>query len=329
MIVESEANTMQALVKYHGLKNWHLRIPFHDSISVNTTSLFTRTRIFEGKRGVSILVDGMPSPTARKRVGNLIHELAQGGEETRPLRIVSRNLPHLKAKGLGFSSSAGAALALGLYRTLVDGRPDFRELSKIARLFAASASRAAVGGFSRLYVGKGHDDTFAEKIGDQRTMDLRMVIVPLPSNVRTEEAHREVGSSPFFRARVASAQKRCDEMESAIRKGDLKRLGELTEADTLELHAVTMTGRGRLMIMTADSLKVLSKVRELRSEGRDAYFSMQTGPSVFVNTSKRDQERVKKAISKLSFETIESSVGPEARLVTQRHISKLSNKTGQ
>jgi len=30
---------MQALVKYHGLKDWKLRLPYHDSISVNTTSL--------------------------------------------------------------------------------------------------------------------------------------------------------------------------------------------------------------------------------------------------------------------------------------------------
>ncbi len=45
----AEANTMQALVKYHGLRDWKLRIPYHDSISVNTTSLSTRTTAMKGE----------------------------------------------------------------------------------------------------------------------------------------------------------------------------------------------------------------------------------------------------------------------------------------
>ena len=33
------AHPMQGLIKYHGLRNEKLRIPFHDSISVNVDEL--------------------------------------------------------------------------------------------------------------------------------------------------------------------------------------------------------------------------------------------------------------------------------------------------
>ncbi|MGH9917649.1 MAG: diphosphomevalonate decarboxylase, partial [Nitrososphaerales archaeon] len=171
-----------------------------------------------------------------------------------------------------------------------------------------------VGGFSRLYAGKGYDDTYAEKFADEKDLPLRMVIVPLTSPVRTEDAHREVESSPFFKSRVESAAKRCEEMEKAIRGGDLRKVGELAEQDTLELHAVTMTGANRLVIMSPDTIRIITKVRELRSDGVDAYFSMQTGPSVFVNTSEEDETRVRRAVARLGYKTLLSRVGEGARI---------------
>ena len=39
------AHPMQGLIKYHGLRNEKLRIPFHDSISVNVDKLWTKTTV--------------------------------------------------------------------------------------------------------------------------------------------------------------------------------------------------------------------------------------------------------------------------------------------
>jgi mevalonate pyrophosphate decarboxylase len=146
-------------------------------------------------------------------------------------------------------------------------------------------------------------------------MDLRMVIVPLTSRVKTEDAHREVLTSPFFKARVDSAQRRCEEMQAAILGNDVEVLGRLAERDTLELHALTMTGESGMVIMSEDSLRIIHKVRELRSSGVRAYFSMQTGPSVFVNTDEKDQGAVLKAVEKLGYRAYLSGVGGEASLV--------------
>jgi len=312
----ARATTMQALVKYHGLRDWKLRLPYHDSISVNTTSMTTEATLTDpwGRHGVYI--DGSYSQSATRRLQPVLERLA-GGATGKDFRIDSTNLPRLDAKGLGYSSSAGAALTLLCYRRLVGAEPDLEKLSRIARLFAASAARSLVGGFSRLYAGEGDDSSYASRFADEKTMDLRMVIVPLPLKVRTEDAHRDVETSPFFEARIRSAQKRCEEMEKAILGDDLKRVGELAEQDTLELHAITMTGGERLILMTEDSIRIIRKVREMRSDGLEAYFSMQTGPTVYINTSERHIERVIKGVSRLGYRAYPSGVGGEARVTNE------------
>jgi diphosphomevalonate decarboxylase len=314
----AEANTMQALVKYHGLRDWKLRIPYHDSISANTTSLFTQTLVVRSEEE-QVLIDRKEDEDALNRLKPVIRKLTGEFDGTK-IRVESKNIPKLSAKGLGFSSSAGAALALACHHTLIGGKPNYMELSRVARLFAASAARSLVGGYSRLYAGKNDRETYAERFADNRDLDLRMVIVPLPATIKTEEAHKEVESSPFFKSRIESAQKRSDEMEKAILGGDFKSVGELAEQDTLELHSITMTGRNRLIILTADTINVITKVRELRSNSVDAYFSMQTGPSVFINTTERDQEKVRSTITKMGYKTILSGVGGEARIVRKRNF---------
>ncbi|MDG6910386.1 MAG: hypothetical protein JRN08_08460 [Nitrososphaerota archaeon] len=307
------AYTMQALVKYHGLKDWKLRLPYHDSISVNTTSMKTEASATDAKRG-GVFIEGKPNESANARLQAVVSRLDPTKKVT-DFRIDSRNLPSGKAKGIGYSSSAGAALTLLAHRLLAEGKPDLQQLSRTARLFAASASRSLVGGFSRLYAGKDDEGTYAERFADSRDLDLRMVIVPLSSRVKTEDAHREVLTSPFFAARVESSQKRCDAMQKAILGNDLDEVGRLAEKDTLELHALTMTGDSGLVIMTEDSIRIIRRVRELRSEGVKAYYSMQTGPSVFVNTSEGDQDKVLRAIERLGYRAYPSGVGGEATIL--------------
>ncbi|HME19584.1 MAG TPA: hypothetical protein VKF15_07615 [Nitrososphaerales archaeon] len=307
------AFTMQALVKYHGLRDWKLRLPYHDSISVNTTCMKTEAAITDGREG-GIFTEGKRNEPANSRLSGVVRRLSPSAKVT-DFRIDSRNVPPGKPKGIGYSSSAGAALTLLTHRLLVGGDPDLKALSRTARIFAASASRSLVGGYSRLYAGKSDEGAYAERFADEKDLDLRMVIVPLSSGLRTEDAHREVLTSPFFKARVRSAQKRCDEMEKAILGDDLEALGVLAERDTMELHSLTMTGENRMMIMTEDTVRIMQKVKEMRADGAETWFSMQTGPSVFINTSAKSEGRAMKAMAKLGYRAYASGVGGEAHLL--------------
>jgi mevalonate pyrophosphate decarboxylase len=67
--------------------------------------------------------------------------------------------------------------------------------------------------------------------------------------------------------------------------------------------------------MTADTLRIMEKVRQLRGEGVEAYFSMQTGPSVFINTSEEFEERVLRSVRRLGYRAYLSRVGGEARVL--------------
>ena len=79
-----------------------------------------------------------------------------------------------------------------------------------------------------------------------------------------------------------------------------------------------MTGKNHMIVMSPDTISVITKVRELRSNSVDAYFSMQTGPSVFINTTEEDEDKVKKAISKMGYRVLSLGGGEgsqaEARL---------------
>lgn len=317
----AKAYTMQALVKYHGLKNWELRIPYHDSISVNTDCLYTTTTVEFGDYETDrLLINGEEiSGRALERVTSVIDRVRKLADMSDHCLINSVNHSPIKnAKGLGFSAAAGAALAAAAYEA-AGLRKKFgwnpRLISRLARLLAGSACRSVIGEYARWYAGSNDEDSYAVKIATKKEFDIRFIIVPLFLKASTEEAHREAETSSFFRARIESAQKRCDDLVKAIKDNDFKRFGELVELDSLELHAVTMTGQGRMILMTAETLRVIETIKQLRREGIPAYYSMQTGPTVYVNTLPEWVDEVKKALNETGLYSIESGVGPGVEVI--------------
>jgi phosphomevalonate decarboxylase len=57
MKASATAYPIQGLIKYHGLRNEQLRLPFHDSISVCTAPIRTLTTIEFGQKGDSASFD--------------------------------------------------------------------------------------------------------------------------------------------------------------------------------------------------------------------------------------------------------------------------------
>jgi mevalonate pyrophosphate decarboxylase len=143
-----------------------------------------------------------------------------------------------------------------------------------------------------------------------------MAVVPIAADIKTEDAHREVLTSPFFRARLTYLKGALPKMIRAVKRDDIPTIGHLTELDTLNLHAVTMTGRSATLLMRPESLKVIQQVLELRDRGVPAWYSLDTGPSVFVNTDKEHVHEIVRTIEdKTGLEVIQSQVGGAAHLV--------------
>ncbi len=310
------AHPIQGLVKYHGLKDPFLRLPYHDSISVCTAPLTTRTTIEFGAFDVDeAVVDDMPlAGHEMNRVLAVVDAIrAKAGVRDR-FRMKSVNgFP--SNVGLGASASGFAALSLASCEATGIGH-DLQEVSKFARRGAGSATRAVTGAFSKWRMGLGDEDSYAEQMAGE---DLQMAIIValIPAYKQTESAHREVLTSPFFRARLAEMPRLLAEMELAIRQRDVGKICALAERDTLMLHGITMTGDKEMLLWRPETVQVMLTVRKLRERGVPAFFSIDTGATVYVNTFSDNAEEVEREIKGLGLETIRCWVGGPAKLASE------------
>jgi mevalonate pyrophosphate decarboxylase len=119
---------------------------------------------------------------------------------------------------LGFSASGFAALGLAASNAL-GLNLDTVELSEVVRLGAGSSTRSLAGGFAVWYSDR-NGRSYAEQLDAPKRIDFSMVIVPVYSGVKTDEAHAEVVSSPLFKARLKNVDDLLKEMRQAIKKGD-------------------------------------------------------------------------------------------------------------
>jgi phosphomevalonate decarboxylase len=316
MKASATAYPIQGLIKYHGLRDESLRLPYHDSISVCTAPIRTLTTIeFGGPRDEAEFDGKKATGREMDRIRAVVDPLRRTAKVRKGFRMVSEN-SFPSNIGLGASASAFAALAvatasaLGLEMT-------HEELSRYARLGAGSASRAVTGGFSRWFAGTSDEDSFSRLLASPEELDMGIVCALVPAKKFTETAHREVTTSPFFEARLKYVVEALDKMEKAIYAHDLDRVCSLAETDTLLLHGITMTGMDELILWRPDTVKVILEVRKMRSEGLRAYFSIDTGATVYVNCPLDESKEVRSRIERLGLETIECHVGGPAVLVDE------------
>ena len=308
------AHPIQGLIKYHGLADPILRLPFHDSISVCTAPLTTRTTVefgdFSRDRAT---IDGR-DVTARdmERIRSVVDAVRTKASLRAPFRMASAN-DFPSNIGLGASASGFAALAMAASNAAgLTLNPE--EVSRFARRGAGSASRSVTGGFSKWKMGLTDEDSYATRLAGE-DVEMAMVVAVVPAFKQTEDAHREALTSPFFQARLAEMPRLVAEMELAIRNRDVGAICSLAERDTLMLHGITMTGAGEMVLWQPDTLRVILAVRRMRDKGIPAFFSIDTGATVYVNTVPDQADRVRQAIDELGIQTVLCTVGGPAKLV--------------
>jgi phosphomevalonate decarboxylase len=314
------AYPIQGLIKYHGLKKPNERIPYHDSISVCVQALTTTTTVeaLDSLEKNEIVINGKkPNGKDRERVEIVLNKLKKLARFSGSVKVVSENSLK-KGKGLGFSASGFAALGLAT-STALNLDLDAVSLSEIVRLGAGSSTRSLVGGFAIWYANK-NGRSYAEQLNSPEHIDFSMVIVPIHSGVKTDEAHAEVLGSPLFKARLKNVNRLLEAMKEAIRNGDTSTIGQLAEEDTLNLHAITMTGKSRMVLWEPDTIRIIKEVTRVREEGTSAWYSIDTGPSVFINTRAESSETVAKRIRELGFKNVITSEVGGKPFLTSNHL---------
>jgi phosphomevalonate decarboxylase len=317
MKATATAHPIQGLVKYHGMRDERLRMPYHDSISVCTAPSHTTTTVAfdDSLDGDRYVVDGeVVTGRGAERIRTVVDAVRERAALDRPVRLESENSFPTNV-GLGSSASGFAAAAMALVEaTGLD--LDHPTVSTIARLGSASAARAVTGGFSDLAAGLNDTDCRSERIDVPETLesDLRIVAALVPSYKETEEAHAEAADSHMFEARLAHIHEQLAKARDALRAGSFERAFELAEHDSLSLAATTMTGPAGWVYWKPRTLEIFDTVRDLREEGLPVYFSVDTGASVYVNTTAEYADRVEEAVAACGVETRVWTVGGPAQV---------------
>jgi len=314
MKATATAHPIQGLVKYHGMRDPELRLPYHDSISVCTAPSRTTTTVEFGATDEDVyVVDGDPvEGRGAERIDAVVDHVRERAGVDAPVRLESENSFQSNV-GFGSSSSgfAAAAMALAEAAGLELSRP---EISTIARRGSASAARAVTGAFSHLRTGLNDADCRSERIETDLEDELRIVAALVPSYKETEQAHEEAADSHMFQARMAHIHGQIAEMRDALSDGQFDRTFELAEHDSLSLAATTMTGPAGWVYWQPRTIAVFNTVRALRDEGVPVYFSTDTGASVYVNTTADHVDRVVSAVADCGVETEVWEVGGPARI---------------
>src|SRR4030067_1904782 len=298
------AHPIQGLIKYHGLRDPLKRIPFHDSISVCIEALQTITTVEASRslEGDMIIINGRkPIPKDKQRVEVILNKLKSLARYKGHFKVVSENSLR-EGKGLGFSASGFAALGVAANKAL-DLNLDDVSLSETVRLGAGSATRSLAGGFAIWYANR-DGKSYAEQLTLKRDAGFCMLVVPIPSDIKTDEAHAEVLGSPLFKARLKTIHRMLKAMRKAIERGGVPTIGRLAEEDTLNLHAITMTGKSRRVLWEPDTVRIIHEVGKMMREGSAAWYSIDTGPSVFVNTFKKNVKGVEQRLHQIEHTKI-------------------------
>lgn len=288
------AYPIQGLVKYHGLKDPVRRIPFHDSISVCTGPIHTHTtfEVHDGDGNHAIIDGEVVTGRALQRITAVVDAIREHTSDDRPWRMESRNdFPQFV--GLGSSSSGFAALTVAAAQAY-GFEANLERLSEFARLGAGSACRSVTGGVSK-WVNEGAR-SFSRQIADENALDWR-IVVPLVEHLEpTEGVHDEVLTSPLFDARVETIQSSCERLEAGLQAKDLSEVGATAEADTLNLHAITMTGESGHLTWQPTTVAVMRTVKQLRADGVPVWFSIDTGATAYLNTDAAHEAQVAEAV---------------------------------
>ncbi len=316
MKATAKAHPIQGLIKYHGMRDEKLRLPYHDSISVCTAPSHSKTTAeFDPDLSADLYaIDGEEiEGRGRERIESVVDHVRELAGIDHRVRFESVNdFPTNIGFGSSSSGFAAAAVALaeaaGLDMTLP-------EISTVARRGSSSAARAVTGAFSHLRTGLDDEDCRSERIETGLGDDLRIVAAEIPAFKHTEEAHKEAAESHMFEARMAHIHEQIATMRHALREDDFDRAFELAEHDSLSLAATTMTGPSGWVYWQPETLSVFETVRNLREDGVPVYFSTDTGASVYVNTTDGYVDRVEGAIADLGVGTRVWEVGgPAERL---------------
>ena len=299
-----------ALVKYWGKQNHILNYPASPSLSITLDSLITKTKV-SASTETRHLLNGKRNEDLK--VAKFL-DLFREKFELPPVSVeTDNNFP--TGAGLASSASGFAALVTALNENFQLGL-SLSSLSEWARRGSASAARSIFGGFVTLQ----GPNWRADQLAKEPHWDLEICIVVInegpkkissTTGMKTSEA-----TSPFYLEWIKSADLDFEIAKKAIIERDFVKLSEVSEQNCLKMHSVMHTSQPAISYWAPGTVLAMELVREIRSTGTPAFFTMDAGPQVKVIYPKKYRTTIQKSLEELkNVRLIWASLGPGAHLI--------------
>ena len=306
------ANTNIALVKYWGKRAGTANLPAVGSISITLSGLATRTTVqFDPALSADRFALNGQEETgeARDKVSRFLDLVrAQAGLSHRARVDSANDFPTAS----GLASSASGFVALAAAATSAAGlRLSPRELSGLARQGSGSAARSVLGGFVEMTL-----EGYAQPLLSETAWDLRMVVGVTTEKAKAVSSGRAMEhttqTSPYFGAWADTHPADLEGARQAIAQRDLERLGLICEASCLKMHAAMLAAQPGLIFWNGATVDLMHRVRALRAQGTQAYFTIDAGPHVKVLCATPEVDAVERAVREVPgvLRTLIASPGP-------------------
>ena len=159
-------------------------------------------------------------------------------------------------------------------------------------------------GFVEWHAGESHDSSYSESIFAADHWPLHDVVVVVDEGMKrvsSTQGHTSAHTSPFFATRQSHIDAKLAAVRRTIQDRDFTQFGELVEAEALEFHSILLTSRPPLVAWHPGTVQVMLAVQQLRAQGIEAYFTINTGFNVHVLTLPHHVDAVEAAMTSLSL----------------------------
>lgn len=288
------AGASLALIKYWGKRSAAENTPATGSLAVTLSGLESRTSAAFDDRD-SVTVNGTEQPVERFTafLDVLRKEL---GVDAR-FAIASENT-FPTAAGLASSSSGFAALT-GAVAALTGADTHPPKLSALARLGSGSATRSVFGGFTVFDAGASAAEP---ERGEDFWPDFRVVVAVVSETAKPRSSREAMESSrqtsPFYDRWVTTSPAVLASARAALGQRDWNALGPLVRQSYLRMFATMFSSEPPLVYWQPASVALMHTLDDLRSQGLDAWETMDAGPQVKVFCPAADAEELVKELDR-------------------------------
>jgi diphosphomevalonate decarboxylase len=300
-----------ALVKYWGKQEKPGNLPATPNLSISLAGLTTVTHVSDAPSDTFILNS---KETSDPKLVRWLEAL-RGTFDVPPLQIDSGN-DFPTSAGLASSASGFAALI-----TAINAHCDLglnQEMcSEWARVGSASAARSIFGGFVALVPPQWQAIPMAKR--DHWPLEVVVAVTSNePKSVNSGDGmERSRLTSPYYNAWVRDATTDFAAASEAIERRDFPSLATVVELNCLKMHSIMLTSQPTLSYWTPASIACMDRVRSLREEGHDVFFTVDAGPQIKAVCLPASADAVASALSETPgvLEVMRSSLGEGARVV--------------